>query len=130
MTFALSLCRHKNCEETGDGTKKADLLKKAMYHYSQSILDLTYFQECVQSKSDFADEASLDALSKIIHTLSLPAQVFKGSEEGLVAVLGIEVLECLYWRVGAVLYMYCYSLFNKEERKKNMDINKFLMVRS
>lgn len=131
MTFALLLCRHKNCEETEDNDKKPDLLKKAMYNYSQSILDLTYFQECVQSNSDFADEASLDALSKIIHTLSLPAQAFKGSlEEGLVAVLGTEVLECLYWRVGAVLYMYCYSLYNKEERRKNMDVDKFLMVKA
>ena len=50
------------------------------------------------------------------------------SAGGVEAVLGQEILECLYWRVGALLYMYCYAVFTKEERRRKMDASKFLKV--
>lgn len=103
-------------------------MRSAIDSYSKSILDLTYHQEKVQTESDFGEESSLDAVSKIIHMLSLPAQLCSCIPGGIVAVLGLEVLECLYWRVGALLYMYCYAVYSNEERRKKMDINKFLNV--
>uniref|UniRef100_A0A3B3SJI3 Rab7a interacting mon1-ccz1 complex subunit 1 n=1 Tax=Paramormyrops kingsleyae TaxID=1676925 RepID=A0A3B3SJI3_9TELE len=35
-------------------------------------------------------------------------------------VLGVELLECLYWRRGALLYMYCHTLHQRKQWiKKN-----------
>lgn len=31
------------------------------------------------------------------------------------AVLGIELLECLYWRRGALLYMFCHTVKGRQE---------------
>ncbi|XP_061756349.1 RAB7A-interacting MON1-CCZ1 complex subunit 1 isoform X2 [Nerophis ophidion] len=31
------------------------------------------------------------------------------------AVLGLELLECLYWRRGALLYMYCHTLHQRKQ---------------
>lgn len=30
-------------------------------------------------------------------------------------ILGAELLECLYWRKGALLYMYCHTAKEKSE---------------
>lgn len=36
------------------------------------------------------------------------------------SVLGLELLECLYWRRGALLYMYCHTLHQRKQWiKKN-----------
>lgn len=36
------------------------------------------------------------------------------------AVLGLELLECVYWRRGALLYMYCHTLHQRKQWiKKN-----------
>ncbi len=103
------------------------LLKSALHNFSQSVLDLTYYQECSLASTEFTDTSSLDVIVGIIHTLSLPAQLC-GPPGGLACLLGTELLECLYWRVGAMLYMYCYSVYEKEERRKNMDTEMFLKV--
>ena len=33
-------------------------------------------------------------------------------------ILGDELLECLYWRRGALLYMYCSTVCEDEKRDK------------
>lgn len=36
--------------------------------------------------------------------------------------MGLELLECLYWRRGALLYMYCHTLHQRKQWiKKNKD---------
>ncbi|KAG2466612.1 GHR protein, partial [Polypterus senegalus] len=35
--------------------------------------------------------------------------------QDVLAVLGKELLECLYWRRGALLYMYCYTLQQRKQ---------------
>ena len=104
------------------------LLKSALHNFSQSVLDLTYYQECSLANSEFSNTASLTIIAGIIHTLSLPAQLC-GPPGGLSQVLGTELLECLYWRVGAMLYMYCFSIYEKEERRASMDRERFIEVR-
>lgn len=38
------------------------------------------------------------------------------------SVLGLELLECLYWRRGALLYMYCHTLHQRKQWiKKNKE---------
>jgi len=40
-----------------------------------------------------------------------------GLESKPVEVLGTDLVECLYWRRGALFYMYCHTLFNDNERR-------------
>ena len=49
-----------------------------------------------------------------------------GSE---VSQLGTEVIECLHWRIGALLYMYSHMVLTVEERKKKVDVEHFKEVR-
>lgn len=41
-----------------------------------------------------------------------------GSTSKLVEVLDTDVLECLYWRRGALLYMYCHTVFHDLDRRQ------------
>ena len=77
--------------------------------------------------SEFSDDSSLEIMCGIIHTLSLPAQAC-GPPGALLQVLGVELLECLYWRVGALLYMYCYSVHQQMWKGKEVDREKFVEV--
>ena len=36
--------------------------------------------------------------------------------EQLIQLLTLEVVECVHWRVGALLYMYCHTVRGKPER--------------
>ena len=104
------------------------LLKSALHSFSQSVLDFTYYHECSLANAEFTSTSSLDVIMNIIQMLSLPVQLC-GPPGGLARLLGTELLECLYWRVGAMLYMYCYSLHEKEEKKENIDKERFLKVK-
>ena len=119
-------CRYTSGEESKDSKKK--LLKSSLNNYTQSILDSTYYRECQLADAEFSDKASLEKVVGINQALSLPVQLC-GSLERVVLLLGTELLECLYWRVGGLFYMYCHSFFEKEERRKNMDKEIFLKVK-
>lgn len=120
-------CRFINSEEK-NAEERQQLLISSLHNFSQSILDYTYYHECALANTEFTDDSSLEELSGIIHTLSLPAQLCDPAG-GLVRVLGTELLECLYWRVGAMLYMYCYSVYETPARREHMDTERFLKVR-
>ncbi len=42
--------------------------------------------------------------------------------------LGTDIIECLHWRVGALMYMYCHMVLTVEERKKEIDVEHFKEV--
>lgn len=107
--------------------ERRELLKSSIRDFSQSVLDLTYFQETQLASADFVDVGSLGVMVEIIRTLSLPAWLC-GSPRSVGVVLGVELLECLYWRVGALFYMYCYSEFGREEKGAMVDRDRFLKV--
>lgn len=121
------LCRYT---ESDEGTTQGDDLKLALHNYTQSVLDSTYFQECKLSSAEFKHETSLSQVIAVIHALSKPAQLCGSSTVKVEEMLGTELLECVYWRVGALLYMLCHSMFEGgEERRRGMDRDVFLKVR-
>jgi len=43
-------------------------------------------------------------------------------------ILGQELNECLLWRKGALLYMYCKTVEDSTERRKSRDAQQFRKV--
>ncbi|XP_069077555.1 RAB7A-interacting MON1-CCZ1 complex subunit 1 isoform X1 [Pleurodeles waltl] len=97
--------------------------------YAQTVLDITYFEENTLVDGNFPEDSSLEQVTDIINILSEPEnliKLLKDREEH--ANLTLELLECLYWRRGALLYMYCHTIRHNEQKiDKSSDIlSKFL----
>ncbi|KAF6123324.1 hypothetical protein HJG60_001865 [Phyllostomus discolor] len=100
------LCEDKDC------SNPSNLLEL----YTQAILDMTYFEENKLVDEDFPEDSS-QKVKELITFLSEPEILVKENdrnpEHG--RLLGDELLECLSWRRGALLYMYCHSLTKRRE---------------
>ncbi|XP_014730935.1 PREDICTED: UPF0600 protein C5orf51 homolog [Sturnus vulgaris] len=85
--------------------------------YTQAVLDITYFEENQLVDEDFPEEYSLQKLKELICVLSEPEDLVRecGIKEEPINILGAELLECLYWRKGALLYMYCHTAKDRSE---------------
>ncbi|KAK2521072.1 RAB7A-interacting MON1-CCZ1 complex subunit 1 [Columba livia] len=79
--------------------------------YAQAVLDITYFEENQLVNEDFPEESSLQKVKELICILSEPEDLVRecNINEKPINILGAELLECLYWRKGALLYMYCHT---------------------
>lgn len=98
------------------------MLNKILQQYSQALLDATYVLECRLVNEDFPQDRSEKEIKHLIGRLDQPEEVIKeifGSESKAGHVLGSEVMECLYWRRGALFYMYCHTLFNDPQRRQH-----------
>uniref|UniRef100_A0A8D0ETS9 Chromosome 5 open reading frame 51 n=1 Tax=Strix occidentalis caurina TaxID=311401 RepID=A0A8D0ETS9_STROC len=90
--------------------------------YTQAVLDITYFEENQLVDVDFPEESSLQKVKELISILSEPEDLVKkcNINEEPINILGAELLECLYWRRGALFYMYCHTA---KERSKWLQEN-------
>ncbi|KAG8456675.1 hypothetical protein GDO86_002454 [Hymenochirus boettgeri] len=81
--------------------------------YTKAILDITFFEENLLVDGDFLDDDSLWKVKELIDILSEPEHLAKESnqrQKPLFVDLDVELLECLHWRRGALLYMYCHTV--------------------
>ncbi|NXI34739.1 CE051 protein, partial [Galbula dea] len=84
--------------------------------YTQAILDITYFEENQLVDEDFPEESSLQKVKELICILSEPEDLMRECNiNEPIKILGAELLECLYWRKGALLYMYCHTAKERSE---------------
>ncbi|XP_009467304.1 PREDICTED: UPF0600 protein C5orf51 homolog [Nipponia nippon] len=85
--------------------------------YTQAVLDITYFEENQLVDEDFPEESSLQKVKELICILSEPEDLVRecNINEEPISILGAELLECLYWRKGALLYMYCHTAKERSE---------------
>ncbi|XP_028917513.1 UPF0600 protein C5orf51 homolog [Ornithorhynchus anatinus] len=99
------------CTEDKENANPSNLLEL----YTQAILDMTYFEENKLVDEDFPGD-SLQKVKELISVLSEPEILAKESNlhPEKYTLLEAEVLECLYWRRGALLYMYFYSVTKRE----------------
>ena len=51
-----------------------------------------------------------------------------GSPGAVPLLLGNDLSECLHWRLGALLYMYCHTVMESERRQREMDAGFFMEV--
>ncbi|KAB0350661.1 hypothetical protein FD754_015518, partial [Muntiacus muntjak] len=90
-------------------------------------LDMTYFVENKQVDEDFLEGT---AQKELINFLSEPETLLKENNVHLkhCDFLGDELLECIPWRCGALLYMYCHSLTKRRKwlRRKFNLLKKYL----
>ncbi|XP_006139557.1 RAB7A-interacting MON1-CCZ1 complex subunit 1 [Pelodiscus sinensis] len=101
------------CEEDKEAVNPSNLLQL----YTQIVLDITYFEENQLVDENFPEDSSLQRVKELINILSEPEVLVKESNtcQELVGVLGAELLECLSWRRGALLYMYCHTVKERED---------------
>ncbi|XP_010146682.1 PREDICTED: UPF0600 protein C5orf51 homolog [Eurypyga helias] len=85
--------------------------------YTQAVLDITYFEENQLVDEDFPEESSLQKVKELTSVLSEPEDLVRecNINEEPIDILGAELLECLYWRKGALLYMYCHTVKERSE---------------
>ncbi|NXX73487.1 CE051 protein, partial [Urocolius indicus] len=85
--------------------------------YAQAVLDITYFEENQLVDEDFPEESALQKVKELICILSEPEDLVRecNISEEPIDILGAELLECLYWRKGALLYMYCHTAKERSE---------------
>ncbi|XP_056181383.1 RAB7A-interacting MON1-CCZ1 complex subunit 1 [Falco biarmicus] len=85
--------------------------------YTQAVLDITYFEENQLVDEDFPEESSLQKVKELTCILSEPEDLVWecNINEEPISILGAELLECLYWRKGALLYMYCHTAKERHE---------------
>ncbi|NXT25231.1 CE051 protein, partial [Syrrhaptes paradoxus] len=79
--------------------------------YAQAVLDITYFEENQMVDEDFPEESSMQKVKELICILSEPEVLVRecNINEEPINILDAELLECLYWRKGALLYMFCHT---------------------
>ncbi|NXK00289.1 CE051 protein, partial [Corythaixoides concolor] len=104
--------------------KLKDLCNKGEEHpsillqlYTQAVLDITYFEENLLVDEDFPEESSMQKVKELICILSEPEVLVRecNIDEEPISILGADLLECLYWRKGALLYMYCHTAKERSE---------------
>ncbi|KAG8598987.1 hypothetical protein GDO81_002824 [Engystomops pustulosus] len=81
--------------------------------YSQAVLDITYYEENLLVDEEFPGDDSLQKVRELLEMLSEPERL-SGESQRQDLVLDVEVQECLHWRRGALLYMYCHTVGERE----------------
>nr|XP_058916902.1 RAB7A-interacting MON1-CCZ1 complex subunit 1 isoform X1 [Kogia breviceps]XP_058916903.1 RAB7A-interacting MON1-CCZ1 complex subunit 1 isoform X2 [Kogia breviceps] len=114
------------CGEDKECSNPSNLLEL----YTQAILDMTYFEENKLVDEDFPEDSS-QKVKELISFLSEPEILVKENNmhPKHCDLLGDELLECLAWRRGALLYMYCHSLTKRREwlTRKSSLLKKYLI---
>uniref|UniRef100_A0A3P8U5I9 Uncharacterized protein n=1 Tax=Amphiprion percula TaxID=161767 RepID=A0A3P8U5I9_AMPPE len=82
---------------------------KLLQDYTQVILDITFYEENKLVDQEFPGDCSAFKIQQLLEDLTEPESV-----------LGKEPLECLYWRHGALRYMYCHTLHQRKHWIKNI----------
>ncbi|XP_049718981.1 RAB7A-interacting MON1-CCZ1 complex subunit 1 isoform X1 [Elephas maximus indicus] len=115
------------CGEDKECSDPSNLLEL----YTQAILDMTYFEENKLVDEDFPEDSSSQKVKDLISFLSEPEILVKENHKHPkhCSLLGDELLECLSWRRGALLYMYCHSLTKRREwlSRKSSLLKKYLV---
>lgn len=96
------------------------LVSETLQGIAQFVLDSTYIEECNLVNEEFHDEASpYTRILYLIGTLNSIVQLAQTTvkEKQPIEVLGSEILECIHWRKGALMYMYCHTLNSKPEKE-------------
>ncbi|XP_072570114.1 RAB7A-interacting MON1-CCZ1 complex subunit 1 [Paramormyrops kingsleyae] len=97
-------------------------LPKLLQDYTQVVLDVTFYEENQLVDQEFPEDSSPFRIQQLLQDLTEP-ELLAGRlvpAQDVQTVLGVELLECLYWRRGALLYMYCHTLHQRKQWiKKN-----------
>ncbi|XP_048256402.1 RAB7A-interacting MON1-CCZ1 complex subunit 1-like isoform X1 [Haliotis rufescens] len=119
---SLDTCRHRcdvlltKCTETTAVT--ADTTKDCLQEYAQILLDFTFIHENELVDENFPETSTSSRIAKILgyfdSLLDLAKEVFPNIQP--MESLGVELMECVLWRKGALFYMYCHQTWPDTDR--------------
>ncbi|MEE6513156.1 hypothetical protein FKM82_020659 [Ascaphus truei] len=108
---------HSLTDPYSEETSKVNISSR-LHLYTQAILDITFVEENRLVDEDFPDDYSLRKVKELIQVLSEPEVLVKETnlhQKPQKVTLDVDVLECLHWRRGALLYMYCHTVRGRED---------------
>ncbi|GAB1609783.1 UPF0600 protein C5orf51 homolog isoform X1, partial [Argonauta hians] len=90
--------------------------------FTKAMLDFTYYSESDLSATEFPENSSEDKVKEVLKQLERPVEICLQlfPEVKPIDILGEELIECIYWRQGALLYMYCCTVSNDVPRRSRM----------
>ncbi|GFR72490.1 UPF0600 protein C5orf51 [Elysia marginata] len=96
------------------------VLSNALQKIAQLVLDFTYVEECCLVDQDFLLQAAYERVTYIIETLSsVESLTIKAAPDNNPRdVLSPSLAECIHWRKGALLYMYCHTVNSRCSREQ------------
>ncbi|XP_019853887.1 PREDICTED: UPF0600 protein C5orf51 homolog isoform X1 [Amphimedon queenslandica] len=109
--------------EMKESVNKAKAYQQALQKYVQSILDSTYYQECVLVDYDFPQVTVKEDINALLNQFATFMKLCGSTESQLISILGEDIMECIHWRVGALMYMLANTIMNMETRRETVDKN-------
>ncbi|XP_029640793.1 UPF0600 protein C5orf51 homolog isoform X1 [Octopus sinensis] len=94
-------------------------LKHQLQLYAKAMLDFTFYTESILTETDFPEHSSEEKVRDLLKQLEKPVELCQElfPQEQVGEILGAEIYECICWRQGALLYMYCSTVNDDAERR-------------
>lgn len=95
------------------------LVKKALKEFTQILLDVSFLEENQLVEEEFPIQDGRTRMTKLMELYAKPVDLVKrvfGDFSLPMDVLGKDFVECLHWRKGALMYMYCNTLYEQTQR--------------
>ncbi|XP_071486484.1 RAB7A-interacting MON1-CCZ1 complex subunit 1-like [Diadema antillarum] len=95
------------------------IVRKALKDFTQILLDVTFLEENQLVEDEFPAEGGRARMNRLMDLYARPVDLVKsvyGDFSLPMDVLGKDYVECLHWRKGALMYMYCNTLYEQTER--------------
>ncbi|XP_025111200.1 UPF0600 protein C5orf51 homolog isoform X2 [Pomacea canaliculata] len=89
---------------------------------NSALLDYTYVDETVLVDEEFPQDTCNTRIYNIRELLDEVCEVALQCRPfpTLLEILGTELVECILWRKGALLYMYCHTLQSQDRLKQEL----------
>lgn len=88
---------------------------KLLQKYARAVLDLTFYEETKLTNDDFQAPNAKETMYGIIDNLDGIEKLCLEYTDNPAVLLGEEITECILWRKGALIYMYCATVVEAPE---------------
>ncbi|XP_041475216.1 UPF0600 protein C5orf51 homolog [Lytechinus variegatus] len=98
------------------------IVKKALKEFTQILLDVSFLEENQLVEDEFPISDGRARMTKLMELYARPVDLVKkvfGDFSLPMDILGKDYVECLHWRKGALMYMYCNTLYEQTERVRD-----------
>jgi len=115
-----------NCNKSKSNSDQNESTIKSIETYAKTVLSVTWTHETRITNDSFKSETSeqdlqtiiylLDGIKDLCHELNdVKTSNDKNDYDCVKSLLGIDFVECLLWRKGALLYAYCNCKLNDDK---------------
>lgn len=120
---------HDACKNSTQGD--ADDMKNLLKQYAQIVLDYTYSDEGKLVDESFPEDSYRQRIHEIFVWIdTIEELVLKCLPQiTMTECLGHEIVECIHWRKGALLYMLCCTIKEDDRRVDNLNDEFFMNIK-